>query len=281
MEIARFDSFATAFIRPDAGANVGLIHTSKGMILIDTTSSPAEIQALFEAVDARLEEVRMVINTHSHSDHTWGNQLFTCPILAHRLCQERMQSSIKNEWSLEELQAYIADLEKTDPKKAEDTREVVMDLQIKLPDKVFDQRFKGELGGLSYEIIHMGGHTPDSSIVWLAKRRVLFASDLIFQGRYPYIFDADIPAWIDALSKLLEFEAEVIIPGHGVRCGEAEIVTLQKYLQRTWELTEQHIHLGHSAMETSTDPAFPVFPGEKYERLHQANIHYMYKKLSE
>ncbi len=34
-----------------------------------------------------------------------------------------MQSSIKSDWSLEELQSYISDLEKTDPKKAEDFRQ--------------------------------------------------------------------------------------------------------------------------------------------------------------
>jgi cyclase len=278
MEIIKIDSHITAFIRPDVGANVGLIHTPKGMILIDTTSSPAEIQALFMAVDARVEDVCLVINTHFHSDHTWGNQLFTCPILTHRICQERMQSSLINEWSLEELQSYITDLEKTDPKKAEDFRQVVMGLQVKLPDQVFEERFNGELGGLKYELIHMDGHTPDSTIVWLPDGRVLFAADLIFQGRYPYIFDADIPAWIEALGKLLEFDAEVIIPGHGVRCGEAEINTLQKYLQHTWDLTEEHIHLGHSAVETSADPAFPFFAADKYERLHQANIRYMYEQ---
>ena len=281
MEIARIDSFATAFIRPDVGANVGLIHSPKGMILIDTTSSPSEIQALFTAVGAHVEEVIMVVNTHSHSDHTWGNQLFTSPILAHRLCQERMQSSIKSDWSLEELQAYISDLEKTDPQKAEDYRQVVKGLRIKLPDQVFEERYIGELDGLRFEVIHMGGHTPDLSIVWLPEKRVLFASDLIFQGRYPYIFDADIPAWIEALRQLLEFEAEVIIPGHGVRCGEADILTLQEYLRQSWELTKKHIRLGHSAEETSADPTFPVFPGEKYERLHRANIRHMYETLTE
>jgi cyclase len=280
MEIIRIDSLATALIRPDDGANVGLIHTSNGMILIDTTSSPAEIQALFDAVDLHKEEVHLVVNTHSHSDHTWGNQLFSCPILAHRLCREKMRFSLKNEWSSETIQSYITDLEKTDPQKAEDFREVVKGLQIKLPDQVFEERLTEELGGLRYEIIHMGGHTPDSSIVWLPEKRVLFASDLIFQGRYPYIFDADIPAWISALSGLLEFEAVVIIPGHGVRCGDAEIIELRQYLQHTWRLTEEHIRLGHSVEETSSDPTFPVFPGEKYERLHQANIRYMYTKLT-
>jgi cyclase len=280
MEIIKIDPLVTAFIRPEEGANVGLIHTSKGMLLIDTTSSPTEIQALLEAVDVGVKQVGMVVNTHSHSDHTWGNQLFTCPILAHRLCQERMQSSLKSEWSPEVFQSYISDLEKTDPKKAEDLCRTVKGLQIKLPDRVFEDRYEGELDGLRYEIIHMGGHTPDSSIVWLPEKRVLFASDLIFQGRYPYIFDADIPAWIAALSRLLEFEAEVIIPGHGVRCGEAEIIALSDYLKRTWELTDEHIQSGHSEEETSVDPAYPFFAAEKYERLHRPNIRYMYEKLT-
>jgi glyoxylase-like metal-dependent hydrolase (beta-lactamase superfamily II) len=109
---------------------------------------------------------------------------------------------------------------------------------------------------------------------------VLFASDLIFQGRYPYIFDADIPAWIAALNRLGNFPAEAIIPGHGVMCGEAEITALREYLQRTWDITGVHIRLGQSMEQTSADPAYPIFPGEKYERLHQANILYMYKKLT-
>ncbi len=279
MEVLRIDSVFTACIRPKQGANVGLIHTSHGMVLIDTTSSPAEIRALFETVGVRLEEVRLVINTHSHSDHTWGNQLFTCPILAQRTCQELMEAALSSYWSPAALQSDLTDLEKADPRKANDFQQVLNGLQIKLPDKVFEDRFEGELGGVGYEVFHLGGHTPDSSIVWLPEKKVLYASDLIFQGRYPYIFDADVPAWIEALNSLLAFEAEVIIPGHGVKCGEAEIMTLREYLQDTWKLTEEHIRLGHSAEETSADPAFPIFPGEKYERLHQANIRYMCDKL--
>ena len=34
MEIIKIDSHVTSFIRPDEGANVGLIHTPNGMILI-------------------------------------------------------------------------------------------------------------------------------------------------------------------------------------------------------------------------------------------------------
>lgn len=280
MEIIKIDPFVTAFIRPEEGVNADLIHTPQGIIVIDTTSSPAEARSLMAAVDASLDEVCMVINTHSHSDHTWGNQIFSCPILAHRLCLERMQASLKNEWSKDELQSYLTDLERTNPVKAEVVRSTLRDLHITLPNQVFDERFEGELGEVNYEVIHLGGHTPDLAVVWLPESRVLFASDLIFQGRYPYIFDADIPAWINQLNRLLEFEAKVIVPGHGVMCGKAEIVALQLYLRETWERTAQHIQLGHSADEACKDPSYPVFSEQKYERLHRANISYIYKQIA-
>ncbi len=279
MEIVRVDAQVTAFIRPVEGVNAGLLHTPKGKILIDTTSSPAEARSLIDEVKADIDEISLVINTHFHNDHTWGNQVFSCPILAHRLCLERMKACLKAEWSPATFRAYLSDLEKTNPVKAEEFRQVLTNLHITLPTQVFDQHFDGELGGVKFQVTHLGGHTPDLSVVWLPENRVLFASDLIFQGRYPYIFDADIPAWIAQLDRLLEFEAAAIIPGHGVRCGEAEILAMRAYLQDTWDLTVEHIRLGHGPEETGADPAFPRFPGEKYERLHQANIHYMYKKI--
>jgi cyclase len=279
MEIIRIDALATAFIRPVEGVNAGLIHTREGMILVDTTSSAGEIMGLLESVDARLEEVRLVINTHSHSDHTWGNQAFSCPILAHRACLERMQSALRNEWSLEEFHSYLSDLEQTDPRKADEFRRTVKDLHITLPGEVFEEHYEGALGEVNFEVIHLGGHTPDLSVVWLPEGRVLFASDLIFQGRYPYIFDADIPVWIQMLNQLMEFDAMAIVPGHGVMCREAEILALRQYLQETWELTAEHLHQGHSPDETAADPAYPRFAEQKYERLHQANIKYMYQQL--
>ena len=280
MEIVRINSRLTAFIRPDEGSNVGLIHTSDGMIIIDTTSYPQDVKALFQSLEVQVGDVRLVLNTHFHSDHTWGNQVFTCPILAQRLCRELMQSSLKNDWSTEEIDAYISELQKTDPTRAAETREKVAGLQITLPDQIFDEHYEQEIGGLQVEAIHLGGHTPDLSVIWLPEAGVLYASDLIFQGRYPYIFDGDIPVWISQLSRLLEFDADVIIPGHGVICGEAEVIALRDYLQGTWELTSHHVHLGHTAQETAGDPAFPVYAAQQNERLHLANIHYIYRQLT-
>lgn len=280
MEIIKLHPSITAFIRQQEGVNACLINTPRGMVMVDTTSSPAEARGLLGAVGVSVEDVQMVINTHFHSDHTWGNQVFTCPILAQRLCLERMRSALDNEWSPKVLGSYLSDLETTNPGKAQEFALVLKDLHITLPSVVFDARFGGELGGVAYEVTHLGGHTPDCSVVWLPEQRILYASDLIFQGRYPYLFDADIPRWINQLDKLLEFEAVNIVPGHGVLCGEAEISSLKHYLQESWERTVEHIRQGDTADQAAVDPGYPRFPGEKYERLHQANIGYMYRQLA-
>lgn len=191
-----------------------------------------------------------------------------------------MQSAVENEWSQATLQAYLSDLKKTDLQKADEVRKVIKDLHITLPGMVFDERCEGEIGAVNYEVIHLGGHTPDLSVVWLPESRLLFASDLIFQGRYPYIFDADIPVWIARLNQLMEFNASAIIPGHGVMCGAAEIIALRQYLQETWDLTQEHIRQGHSIDEAAGDPAYPRFAEQKYERLHQANIRYIYRQIT-
>ncbi len=117
MEILTIDPLTSAFIRPAEGANVGLIRTLRGMVLIDTTSSPAEIQALFEAVHVSTDKVRLVVNTHSHSDHTWGNQVFTCPIIAHRLCKEQMEASLKKNGAWKDFNLILLTWKKQIPKK--------------------------------------------------------------------------------------------------------------------------------------------------------------------
>ncbi len=281
MEIVRITTQVVAFIRPAEGANVGLVDTPQGRILIDTSGSPLEMRALLDTAGVSPDEVRLVVNTHSHSDHTWGNQLFVCPIVAHRQCQRLMEFNLQNEWGPEALQEEVAELRRKEAKRAEELRKTVDVLQIKLPDQVFDERFSGVLGGVRYEVIHLGGHTPDLSVVCLPEKKVLFASDLIFQGRYPYIFDGDITLWIEQLGRLLEFEAEAIIPGHGVSCGPDEINYMRDYLEQTWYKTREHIKLGHNEERTAEDPAFPIFSADRYERLHRANIRYMYKQIKE
>lgn len=117
-------------------------------------------------------------------------------------------------------------------------------------------------------------------MVWLPEAKVLFAGDLIFEGRYPYLSDADVPALIAALKRLPEFGAQAIVPGHGLLCGKAEIAALLDYLEVTWALTADHLAQGHSEDEAVADPSYPRYAERFAERLHEANIRVMYAQLA-
>ena len=279
MKIVEVSPGVTAFVRPDEGANIGLIRTADGVVIVDTASSPPDTQKLLDAAGVSASEARLVINTHSHGDHTWGNQLFDCPILAHRLCREKMVANLAGPWSAEAIEESIAEGEKTDPDWARDARENLADLRITLPTEVFDDRRELEIGGVRFQVIHFGAHTPDSTVVWLPEAKVLFAGDLIFAGRYPYLDDADVLALIAALKRLPEFGAQVIVPGHGVLCGEAEIAALVDYLETAWARTADHLAQGHSEDEAVADPNYPPYGEGITERL-EANIRAIYAQLT-
>jgi cyclase len=280
MEMVEVGSGVIAFVRPDEGANAGLIHTADGVVVVDTTFFPPDMQELLDAAGVLASEARLVINTHSHRDHTWGNQLFDCPILAHRLCREKMTANLTGPWSAGTIKAFLAEREKTDPDWAREAREKLADLCITLPTEVFEDRHELEIGGVRLEVIHFGGHTPDSVVVWLPEAKVLFAGDLIFEGSYPYLGEADVPALIAALKRLPEFGAQAIVPGHGLLlCDEAEIAALLDYLEATWALTSDHLAQGHSEDEAAADPSYPRYTEKFAERWHEVNIRVMYAQL--
>jgi glyoxylase-like metal-dependent hydrolase (beta-lactamase superfamily II) len=61
---------------------------------------------------------------------------------------------------------------------------------------------------------------------------VLYAGDLVFRGRVPFVGDADSRAWIAALDRLIALKPRVLVPGHGAlsRRPRADLVFTRDYL---------------------------------------------------
>ena len=249
MEIHRLSPHVTAFIQPEGGSSAGLIETSDGYVVIDTTSRPSDIRDFLAAVNVTPAEVCLVLITHSHSDHTSGIPLFDCPVLSHKITRQRIM--------------------KRGTKRA----------QKQIPTEVFEDRKELQVGGAKIEFIHAGGHTPGSSVVWLPEPRILFVGDLIFSNIYPFLNVADVPALMEALEWLLDFDARVIVPGHGPICDRGEVARQLDYLQTSWARTREHLAQGHSLEEAMADPGYPKYSERGYERLHPWNIKAMYRQL--
>jgi cyclase len=191
-----------------------------------------------------------------------------------------MTANFTGPWSAEAIEALLAEREKTDPDWARKAREKLADLCITLPTEVFEDRRELNIGGVRLQVIHFDGHTPDSSVVWLPEAKVLFAGDLIFEGSYPYLGEADVPNLIAGLKRLPEFGAQAIVPGHGLLCDEAEIAALLDYLEVTWARTADHLAQGHSEDETVADPGYPRYRAKFAEQWHEVNIRVMYAQLA-
>ncbi|HEY47170.1 MAG: hypothetical protein AMJ88_09380 [Anaerolineae bacterium SM23_ 63] len=250
MEIHEVSPGVIAFIRPEGGANVGLIRTTEGSVVIDTTSRESDIRAFLAAVGVSPSEVCLVCITHSHNDHTKGIPLFDCPVLAHKLTHQRIAKR----------------------------KSTISGRQL-LPTQVFENRRDIEISDMRLEFIHAGGHTPGSSVIWLPEVKVLFAGDLIFEGRYPFLATANVPDLMKVLKWLLTLGAQVIVPGHGLLCGEDMVAGQLDYIETSWGRTADHIAQGHSIEEIIDDHEYPVYPGLGAERLHTWNIKVMHRQL--
>lgn len=238
-----------AFIFPEGRSSCGMIKTTEGVILIDTTARPVDIQTCLRRAEITVNDVCLVLITHSHSDHTSGIRLFDCPILAHKLAYQRIK--------------------KRGTERA----------KRRMPTDYFEDQRVLFVGGEKLEMIHLGGHTPGSSIIWLPEEKILFAGDLIFQGRYPFLATANVRKLMEALEWLPRLGAKVIVPGHGNLCDYEEVERQRNYIVETWDRTEMHIEEGHDLKEILADANFPRYSELGYEKLHQWNIKVIYQQL--
>ena len=249
MEMKEVSPGIVVFVHPEGRSNCGMVHTTEGVVLVDTTARPADIQAYLALAGVSPTEVCLILLTHSHSDHTSGIPLFDCPVLAHKLTRQRIG--------------------KRGTERAKE----------QMPTEIFENRRAMDLGGVKLEIIHTGGHTPGSSVVWLPEIRVLFVGDLIFEGRYPFLATANVAKLIEVLRWIPGFDAQVIVPGHGVLCGNEAVISQLEYIESTCERTAKHIALGHSLEVAVNDPDYPRCSELGYERLHGWNIEVIYRQL--
>jgi cyclase len=249
MEMHKVSPGVIVFVHPEGRSNCGMIHTTDGVVLVDTTARPVDIQAYLALAGLSAADICLILLTHSHSDHTSGIPLFDCPVLAHKLTRQRIV------------------------KRGTDRAKTQM------PTEVFQDRRDLDIGGVKMEVIHAGGHTPGSSVVWLPETRVLFVGDLIFEGRYPFLATAHVPHLMEALRWIPSFGAQVVVPGHGILCGNEEVLGQLDYIERTWARTAEHIALGHSVEEAIDDPDYPRCAELGFEQLHAWNIKVIYRQL--
>lgn len=251
--------------------NAGFVVTEKGVVVIDTTKTLADAAFVLRQISTVTDKpVRYVIDTHFHGDHVFGNQLFDAPIIASDKDADIMRAMLQKDWSAEGLPKIINTWNR--PEELEG-------LRIVLPQITFGDTLTLDMGDVKLELVHLGGHTPGSCIVYVRKQQILFIGDLLFVGRYPALISFNLDEWIAALDYVKTLPVETVIPGHGPVSTMKEVEAIQVYLKdlkgRITSLAKQEL----SREEIIAHPSFPRYAEKTYATTHRVNIGFAYDQI--
>ena len=205
-------------------SNAGFVVTPRGVVVVDALGSPILAQKLIaEIKKISNQKIIAVIVTHYHADHVYGLQEFK-KVGAKIYAQGEGRNYISSETAKQRLIASRVDFA---PWVNEKT-------QLTSADVWIDQKTKLVVGGIDFLISRVGpAHAPEDLIIYIPSEKVLFAGDLVFRGRIPFVGNADSKGWLIALDEIEKLNPNIVIPGHGnysVKPAE-DIVFTRNYLK--------------------------------------------------
>lgn len=229
-----------AYVQPDGGwclSNAGFV-TGDKILLVDTAATLRRTLLLKDAVWARTGRCPdLVVNTHFHGDHSFGNCVFAGEAAV--IASQGTRRDIA-----------MAGLHLTSLWPDVDWGE----LSICPPSVCFEDRLTIDVGGLQVELLRVGpAHTLDDTIVWLPESRVLFAGDLVMSGVTPFCMMGSIEGCLTVTTLLRDLDPLVIVPGHGAVGGQELLTESENYLRMIQRLAADGISAGLRPLEAARE----------------------------
>ncbi|MET7338310.1 MBL fold metallo-hydrolase [Nonomuraea sp. NPDC005650] len=254
-----------AYVQPDGGwclNNAGLVVSESGALLVDTAATEARARRLKDTV-SRIGggPPRLVVNTHHHSDHTFGNFVFAPDslILAQERCREEMSASGFGlcglfpgvDWG---------------------------DLALALPEATYQDRLTVHLGELRVELIHppVPAHTTNDTVVWVPERGVLFTGDVVMSGVTPFCLMGSIDGSLRALEWLRTLGATVVVAGHGRVAGPEVLDEAEAYLRWVRKVAAEGVRAGLPPLLAAKEADLGGFGALRDSERLTANLHRAY-----
>lgn len=199
-------------------SNAGFVVTDGGVVVFDALGTPALgyrlLQRIREVTDQPIERV---VISHYHADHIYGLQAF------------KEHAGDPPVWAQRQALGYLGGDRASQGEDAErrlaQRREALFpwvneDTRIIAPDRTFDDSVAFEVGGVDFELKHLGpAHAPGDSIMLVKDHGVLFSGDVIYKGRIPFLDspETDTRHWLEALRQLAQLDPQprFVINGHG------------------------------------------------------------------
>ncbi|GAB3834596.1 hypothetical protein GCM10028799_68620 [Kribbella italica] len=168
---------------PEAiGASVGIVADERGSVLIDAGNSPAHAREVQRAIVAEgLPEVRWLVYTHHHWDHTWGAAAWgDVEVVAHTSATALLAEEAARPWSHQYLRDQVLENPKLGPSFRARALAVpdFSELRIVVPDTTFDDTLTLPTG---VQLRYVGGrHAVDSIVAVDPESDVMLVGDCYY-----------------------------------------------------------------------------------------------------
>jgi cyclase len=255
-----------------AQVTAGVIVGPQWAVVIDTLALPEETLGMREFIEHELGvQVRYVINTHYHADHTWGNCFFPgATVIGHAKCRELLiEYGIPSLESARKQNPNLRQVKIIPPHLTFESGELTM--RVGKKNLVFSQSF---------------GHSDDGISVLVEEDRVLFAGDAFMS--LPYVVDGDIDDMLSSIKRIGRLGLENIIQGHGdiILRGEIDAAVkenlnylnnIKKAVKAAGKRKDVDEYLDAITIESCGKSR--VHLGGLAETLHRRNLRALYRQM--
>ena len=240
---------------------IGIVLGGRDVLVVDTRSGPAHAREVADELrELTRNPVSIVVDTHWHWDHVYGNSAFRpATIWGHVRTAEHLRD--KGAARLAELTARIA-------AEYPDLAQALADVVIDPPDRTFTDRATVEVGSRVVELeFHGRAHTNADVSVRVPDADVLFAGDLLENDGTPSFGDGYPLDWPAAVERLLPLATGAVVPGHG-SIGDRAFVQAQLDAFRRIADLARLIHAGELDVEAAvaTSPFAAEGTRDAFER---------------
>ncbi len=205
----RYDPQLTIYWGGMNGNSIVLVSEDGSKALVVDTKDGGDSKDLRESVTAK--EI-IIVNTHSHYDHTQGNSLYPEAIVIGG-------AYAKKQWASDSDESRYPDqtIELNEEK-------VIM------------------IGSETVHIYNTGrAHTWNDVVVYCEKRQLLVTGDLVFHEIHPVLYSkigSHVSRWIKVLETLSEkYNIKTVVPGHGRVSDKTIIAGMRDYFVRIGNAT--------------------------------------------
>ena len=227
-----------AYLLPDGGwgwSNAGLINDGGETLLVDTLFDLKLTADMLHAMRRAVPAARAIgtlVNTHANGDHTYGNQLVAgAQIVASRACRDEMER-LPPDAFIRRMDGWREGGEGGRLLHELMGRKFDFDgIKATLPTRTFETELSLMVGAKRVELVNVGpAHTRGDILVHVPGDRTVFTGDIIFNGGHPVIWAGPVANWIAALDRILGWDVDIVVPGHGPITDKSGVRQLRAYL---------------------------------------------------